>query len=134
MLNDLLKHVSNKDFLAAKDIVESILREKISSKLQEQRIVVADKTFNTKEKSSIDESVKVSSASKDNYQWANGKKPSGHGRWMFSTIQAQKHNPRDAEHMKQTYTSSYSSFGDASKEAAKHFRDAGHDGEIHVLS
>ena len=88
----------------------------------------------TKEEVEIDEAVKVSSSSKQNYEWSNGKKPSGHGRWMFSTIEPRKHDVRNDEHMKNTYTSSFASFSDASKEAAKHFKAAGHVGDIHVLS
>lgn len=243
MLNDLLKYISSKDFVSAKAVMESLLKEKIAASLEEKKLSVVDEMFNTKEltledysleeleafveseeyaqldelsKSTlgsyikkagqhrvrltnkerdledkanaistakhgsdddtykalsqaqknvddqkwkvrdksdkraegigravkrltkesveIDEAVKVSSSSKQNYEWSNGKKPSGHGRWMFSTIEPRKHDVRNDEHMKHTYTSSFASFSDASKEAAKHFKAAGHVGEIHVLS
>ena len=87
-----------------------------------------------KEEVELDEAVKVSDSSKRNYEYANGQKPKGAGRWMFSTIEPRKHDVRNDEHMKQTFTSSHTTFANASKEAAKHFKDKGHNDEIHVLS
>lgn len=72
----------------------------------------------------------VSHDSKARYEYSNGKKPSGHGNWMFSTVHPREH---DVEKHKDQTVSVQGTFSDASKKAAAHFKSKGHKGEIHVL-
>lgn len=72
----------------------------------------------------------VSSDSKNRYESSNGKKPSGRGNWMFSTVHPREHDV--TKHKDQT-VSVQGTFADAAKKAASHFKDKGHKGEIHVL-
>lgn len=72
----------------------------------------------------------VSHDSKARYEYSNGKKPSGHGNWMFSTVHPREH---DVEKHKDQTVSVQGTFSDASKKAASHFKSKGHKGEIHVL-
>ena len=130
MSHELIQNLVNKDFVSAKQVIEDLLREKISYKLNEARVDVANKMFNP----SLDEAIKVSDDSKRNYEYANGQKPKGQGRWMFSTINAKKHDSHNPEHMAQTFTSSHGTFSTGAKEAAKHFKSMGYSGEIHVLT
>jgi hypothetical protein len=76
----------------------------------------------------------VSEISKGYYEYANGKRPSGKGYgWMFSTVHPAKHSWD--KHKDQTYQhSGEATFSEASKAAVKHFKDKGHQGDIHVLS
>lgn len=76
---------------------------------------------------------KVSSASKANYENMTGKKPSGRGIWMFSTVKPSDHSfKKDRD---QTFTSPpLTTYADAVKLAVKHFKEKGHKGEIHLLS
>ena len=48
MLNDLLKYISSKDFVSAKAVMESLLKEKIAASLEEKKLTVVDEMFNTK--------------------------------------------------------------------------------------
>lgn len=73
----------------------------------------------------------VSHDSKARYEYTNGHKPKGHGQWMFSTVHPREHDVE--KHKDQTHTVS-GNFSDAAKAAAKHFKDKGHKGDIHVLS
>lgn len=82
-----------------------------------------------KEEVNLDEA--VSSDSKSRYEYTNGKKPSGTGHWMFSTVHPREHDVK--KHKDQT-VSVHGTFSDASKKAAAHFKEKGHKGEIHVLS
>lgn len=72
----------------------------------------------------------VSSDSKGRYEYSNGKKPSGRGNWMFSTVKPSEHDVK--KHADQT-VSVQGTFGDAAKKAAAHFKEKGHKGEIHVM-
>ena len=72
----------------------------------------------------------VSSDSKNRYEFSNGKKPSGRGNWMFSTVHPREHDFK--KHGDQT-VSVQGTFGDAAKKAASHFKEKGHKGDIHVL-
>lgn len=74
----------------------------------------------------------VSSDSKNRYEYVNGKKPSGRGSWMFSTVHPKEHDV--IKHKNQTFTSApHTTFADAAKQATKHFKEKDHKGEIHVL-
>lgn len=46
MINDLLKSISSKDFVSAKEIVESLISEKISTLIDLKKIEVAESLFN----------------------------------------------------------------------------------------
>ena len=46
MINDLLKSISSKDFVSAKEIVESLISEKISTLIDLKKIEVAENIFN----------------------------------------------------------------------------------------
>lgn len=72
----------------------------------------------------------VSSDSKGRYEYSNGKKPSGRGNWMFSTVKPSEHDFK--KHADQT-VSVQGTFSDAAKKAAAHFKEKGHKGEIHVM-
>lgn len=72
----------------------------------------------------------VSNDSKGRYEYSNGKKPSGRGNWMFSTVKPSEHDFK--KHADQT-VSVQGTFSDAAKKAAAHFKEKGHSGEIHVM-
>ena len=132
MIHELLQAISKKDYVSAKGLLEAAFKEKMADALEERRFEIIDEMFN----SGLDDEIVegVSSSSKQNYEYANGHKPKGNGRWMFSTIEPRKHDVRNDEHMKHTFTSDFASFSDASKAAVKHFKSKGHVGDIHVLS
>lgn len=100
-----------------------------------KKFKLGDKEFPVTMKKSTAEKIldeTVSSSSKDNYRSATGKKPSGKGKWAFSTVKPFQHDI--VKHKDQTFISPpFTSFVDAAKLAAKHFKEKGHKGEIHVL-
>ena len=46
MLNDLLKSISSKDYVSAKEIVESLINEKIAAQIDLRKVEIADEMFN----------------------------------------------------------------------------------------
>jgi len=82
-----------------------------------------------KEDVDLDES--ASSFSKDNYEWAHGRRPSGRGYWMFSTVHPRKHDI--TKHQDKTVGFD-DTFTNAAKKAKEHFKSQGHTGDVHVLT
>jgi len=75
----------------------------------------------------LDES-KASYSSKEHYHFNNGRAPTGHGTWMFSSKHPLNFNIDNDRVFHNTGT-----FGDAQKAASAHYKSNGHKGEFHVL-
>lgn len=75
----------------------------------------------------IDESVSVDTL---HYQGVHGKKPSGHGSWMFS-----KHRSHDFQkHPESDLYKGQGNYSDVKKAAVSHFKKQGHIGTIYPQS
>ena len=79
----------------------------------------------------ISEGVEVKG--KDRYEFANGKRPSGRGHWMFGLGPKSNHENGDGSIKHNQVFQHYGMFTDAQAAARKAARAAGHT-EVHVLS
>ena len=79
----------------------------------------------------ISEGVEVKG--KDHYEFANGKRPSGRGHWMFGLGPKSNHQNEDGSIKHNQVFQHYGMFTDAQATARKAARAAGHT-EVHVLS
>ena len=79
----------------------------------------------------ISEGVEVKG--KDYYEFANGKRPSGRGHWMFGLGPKSNHENADGSIKHNQVFQHYGMFTDAQAAARKAAKAAGHT-EVHVLS
>lgn len=124
---DLVNAIIAGDAVEIETVFNDTMAEKISVQLDAMRQEVAQNMFKTEQ--TVEEA--VSHDSKARYEFANGKKPSGDGNWMFTSVHPREH---DIEKHKDQTVSVRGKFSDASREAAKQLKAKGHKGEIHVLS
>ena len=71
----------------------------------------------------------VSSSSKDYYKFVHGKRPTGVGSWLFSTVHPSKHK-MDSDDV----FSHHGSFSEAQRAAISHYKMRGHKDEVQVLT
>lgn len=83
--------------------------------------------FKTFEEFSNDVALDEATVDADRYQAVTGKKPSGHGNWIFS-----KHKSHNSDiHPKTDAFQGTGKYSEVKKDAVNHFKKQGHTGSIY---